>query len=86
VKEEYESKKEGFATKEDIAKLDIRIKELETKIVESSRTQIIWTVGTMIALFALLHFFKSAKGKKYYRLLICPVLDAREPCRTYLYR
>jgi len=63
VHEEYDSKKEGFATKEDIANLKTELKtdivKLEIKI-ESSK---VWLILTMITLFAIstgliIHFVK----------------------------
>ncbi len=56
VKEEIDSKKEGFATKEDIAKL-------ETKIELSKIAIILWFIATMLTLISLstgliIHFAK----------------------------
>jgi len=56
VHEEYESKKEGIATKEDIA-------NLKTDIANTKVSIILWLIATMIALFGistglLLHFMK----------------------------
>jgi len=62
VHEEYESKKEGFATKEDISHLKEDILRLETK-VESTKADIIkWMfifwIGQIATVFAFIKFVK----------------------------
>ena len=64
VRSEFENRKEMFSTKEDIAKLDSRISQLETKIAESKSEILRWTfifwVGSVGVLSGILFAMLNA--------------------------
>lgn len=57
VQSEFEERKEIFAIKEDIAKLegkfDTRVTELSVLIINGQKANILWTITTLVLLFGV---------------------------------